>query len=129
MNALTRFFSLGLQDADRRVAAALTPRPLGPVDRYLRGSAIVTAVDRATEMIDTWWRASVSGRIVNSWIERVSREAYPARYRAIASMLVIAVVVNTILNLMQGPRPGWFWMVVPAMTISFAALLFAGSRR
>jgi hypothetical protein len=125
MNALTRFLSLGMRDADRRVAAALAPPALEPADRALRDSAIVAAVDRATRLLQTWWTSSQAARLLASvggdvpWFER---------YREIGAIVITAVLVHVALTIVQGPRPGWFWMVVPATAAVFALLLLAASR-
>jgi hypothetical protein len=128
VSAFNRFVSLGLRDADRRVADALTPGALEPIDRYLRSSIIVTAIDRATDRLSAWWMASsVFNRL--SMLRATRSDDAALGHRAIALMLLIAVGVNAALTLLNGPRPGWFWMIIPAMALTFAALLFAGSRR
>lgn len=128
MNAFKRFYSLGAEDADRRVAAALTSAPLDPADRYLKASAFARAIDLSTRRLRDWWSASEAGRMLSAAHETFLRETEAVRYQAIAWVLLSAVVVHLILTFVQGPRPGWFWMVVPAMATLFAVLLFAGSR-
>jgi hypothetical protein len=127
MNGLIRFISLGAEDADRRIAAALTPRPLEPVDQYLRTSAIVAAIDRATARLAAWWSASEAYRLWSAVDQNVGKEPV-ARYRAVAFALLIAVSLNVALTLAQGPRPGWYWLVIPVMAAASAVLLLAGSR-
>lgn len=128
MNALARFYSIGAEDADRRVAAALQPAPLDPADRYVKNSALVTAVDRATRWLRDAWRSSTAGRVLAAFRERMMREPWQRRYQAAAVFLLTATVVHVMLVWLQGPRPGWFWMIVPAMAALFAGVLLAGSR-
>lgn len=128
MNAFKKFYSLGAADADRRVAAALTSAPLDPADRYLQASAFVTAIDLATRRLRDWWLSSAACRMLFAGREAFLRETPAVQSRAIASVLLTAVVVHVTLTMAQGPRPGWFWMVVPALTALFAALLLAGTR-
>lgn len=127
MNGLIRFLSLGAEDADRRVAAALTPQPLEPIDRYLRTSAIVAAIDRATGRLAAWWSASEAYRLWSVVDQNVGNEPV-ARHRAVAFAVLIAVSVNVAMTLAQGPRPGWYWAVIPVMAAAFAVLLLAASR-
>jgi hypothetical protein len=127
MNALARFISLGMQDADRRVAAALERPPLDPADRYLKTSAVVMAVDRMTRRLSDWWLPSKAGQALSA-MQRFAGEPSAARYQRIAFVLLTAAVVHVAVTLINGPRPGWFWMVIPAMATMFAALLLAGSR-
>jgi hypothetical protein len=128
MNAFKKFYSLGAEDADRRVAAALTSAPLEPGDRYLKASEFVTAIDLATIRLRDWWSASQACRMLLAAREAFRRETPAVRSQAIASVLLGAVVVHVTLTLAQGPRPGWFWLVVPALTALFAVLLLAGTR-
>lgn len=128
MNGFTRFFSLGMQDADRRVAAALEPRPYDAADRYLRESRVVRAIDRATRLLSEWWSGSEVGRTSRSAMAAFLREPRLARYQTAAIVLITAVTVHVVLTLVNGPRPGWFWTLIPAMVAVFAALLLAGSR-
>ena len=128
MNGLIRFFSLGMQDADRRVAAALEPQPYDAADRYLRESRLVRAIDRTTRLLSESWSASEAGRISRSAIDAFTREPRLVRYQTAGTVLITAVTVHVVLTLVNGPRPGWFWTLIPAMVAVFAALLLAGSR-
>lgn len=124
MNAIVRFLSLGAQDADRRVARALRPSSLEAGDRYLKTSALVSTLDRATQRLRDWWMASEAHQLLSS----VQAEVSPASHGSIAVTLLIAVSAHVALTLLQGPRPGWFWMVIPGMAALFAVLVLAGSR-
>jgi hypothetical protein len=117
-----------MYDADRRVSAALRPLPLDETDRYLGSSALIVAVDRLTKTLQQWWLASETRRILLTIREAWSRQDGPARHRALAALLVTAAATHVLLTLLQGRHEGWFWMVVPAMTILFALLLLAGIR-
>jgi hypothetical protein len=126
VNALKRFWSVGARDADARLAAALAPQPFEPADRYLRRSAIVTALDRATVALERWWLESMTGQSSMAFADTL-RQA-PQRRRGIAIVLLVAVVVHVTLTMIQGPRPGWFWLIVPALTALSGLLLIAGTR-
>jgi len=117
-----------MADADRRVEAALAPLPLDETDRYLARSALIAAVDRLTRTLQRWWLASEARRILSTIRDEWSRQAAPARYRAIAMLLVTAAATHVLLTLLQGRHEGWFWMVVPATTTLFALLLLAGTQ-
>ena len=128
MSSIARFISLGLQDADRRLAKALAARPLEPADRYLATSVLVIAIDRVTRRLQDGWLASGASRAFLQGREHLSRMPRFSRYQSVASILLIAVGAHATLTLLNGPRPGWFWTVIPAMAAAFAALLLAGSR-
>lgn len=126
MNALVRFFSLGMQDADRRLAAALTPRSSRQVDQYLRAAALVSAMDRLTLRLQEWWMASDVRRRAELAVEAFG-DRWPRRYQSIAVAILAAVSVHVLLTVANGPRPGWFWLVLPAMAMTFGVLLLMGS--
>ena len=128
MNAFRRFIVLGMDDADRRVAAALRAQPLDETDRYLRSSVLMSTIDRLTRILQRWWRASEAARILWAVREASSLRKTPARDRAVAWLLIIAAATHVILMLAEGRPQGWFWIVLPAMTSLFAALLLAGTR-
>jgi hypothetical protein len=127
MNALTRFYRLGAEDADRRVAAALAPAPTTAVDRYLEHSRLIKTIDRATRVLQDWWFASASCRLLSRVRDGVVAAPFGERYRALAFVLLIAVITHIALMVIQGTRAGWFWMIIPALAAAFAALLLAGS--
>lgn len=128
MNGVMRFFTLGAADADKRVARALAPRPLDGANRYLHSSMIGRHLDRATMLLESWWQASVVGRTAMDIAGDWRRQPWPSRYAALGSVLLIAVATHLIVTLAQGPRPGWFWLLIPAMVLVFGALLLAASR-
>jgi hypothetical protein len=128
MNGLSRFYKLGVEDADRRVAAALAPVRTEAADRHLMSSRVVMAIDRATRRFQDWWLASESGRRLSNLRDGFTTAPFVERCRIVAFVLLIAVVAHVALMLMQGPRAGWFWMIIPAMVAAFAALLLAGSQ-
>lgn len=128
MNPLRRFFALGMQDADRRVAAMLRHDPLEAADQYLKESAIVRSVDRVTLLWRAWWNDSETRRVVASVIDAFARSSRSERYREAGAVIVTAVVVHVMLTILHGPRPGWFWMVIPGMAAIFALLLLAAAR-
>ncbi len=127
MNGVTRFFSLGAQDADRQVAAALAPEPFDHADRYLQTSAVVIALDRVMQRLQDAWFASAAWHWL-SGARDFSRGPSHDRYPAVAWTLLTATFAHVGLILLQGPRPGWFWMAIPAMVALFAGLLLVASR-
>lgn len=128
MNGLARFFRLGAADADRRVAAALAPLPAEAADRHLKSSRVVGAIDRAMLRLSGWWEASEAARVLSSARDGMTGAAFAGRDHAIAHVMVIAVISHVALMLIQGPRPGWFWLIIPALVSAFAGLLLAGSQ-
>lgn len=128
MNALTRFFVIGMQDADRRVAAALTPPSNDPADRYIRQSAIVRTIDAVTVRLHDAWTASTAGRSARDLVTAFASRDRTARYRTIALIVLVSVLTHVVLTLAQGPRPGWFWLVLPALASAFAVIVLMASR-
>jgi hypothetical protein len=125
MNAVARFVSLGMQDADRRVAALLARPSWDAADRYLKNSAVVMAIDRAIARVAVWWSCSETRQLTASVGEMLTRRPRAERHRAIGTLVLTAVIVHVALAVLQGPRPGWFWMVLPGMAAVFALLLMA----
>jgi hypothetical protein len=126
MNALKRFYVFGADAADRRVAKVLQPPAPGATDRYLKESAFVTAVDRITLHLQEWWLGSEASRLVASLRPRASQEVAVC-HRAVALMILIAVIVHVGLTLALGAHTGWFWLIIPAMAVLFATGVLAGS--
>ena len=129
MNAFVRFFSIGGREIDQRVARVLAAPPLERADRYLGESAIVRAIDRATLRLTDWWNASTTARMLNEYASGLAARRWTERYRMIAVTLFTAVATHIVLTLVQGPRPGWFWMVIPAMAIVLATFALLASSR
>lgn len=127
VGALKRFISLGARDADARVEAFLAPRSFEASDNYLRGSKVVRTIDEATRRLHAWSRASMTGRSLRSLAEQWRHTGWAAQSRLIAVVLLSAATVNVLLTALNGPRPGWFWLIVPALAAVLAALLLAGS--
>ena len=128
MNALKRFYVLGAEAADRRVAAALAPPPLDAADLYLKKSMFATALDRITIRLHQWWRASEAKQLASVIADRLGREPLAMRHQTLASMILIGVAVHVSLTLLQGVYTGWFWMIIPGMAALFGAVLLATAR-
>lgn len=128
MNALKRFYLFGADAADRRVAAALAPPSLDAADRYLKSSTVVTAIDRTTIRLQQWWLSSEAKRLWSMMRDRIDSEPPAIRCQLLALLILIGVTVHVSLILLQGSHTGWFWMIIPAMAVLFAAALLAGSR-
>lgn len=128
MNALKRFWLAGARDADARLAAVIAPQSFEPADRYLRQSVIVAALDRATVALERWWLASKTGQSTAVFADTLKHTPQRERWQAVATVLLVAVAVHVTLMMIQGSRPGWFWLIVPAMAALFGLLLIAGAR-
>jgi hypothetical protein len=127
MTAFTRFFTIGLDEADRRLARALAPPALDDADRYLAESAIVKTIDHCASRLTGWWTASHTSRTLRALDEAVKKQSWAARYQSIAVVVITAVATHLMLTIAQGPRPGWFWMVVPSLAAVFATVVLAAS--
>ena len=128
MSALQRFVKLGMKDADARVAAALAPPPLEPADRYLEQSALIKRIDRVTLRLHQWWHASEAEQWRSRSADAFAKLTWSERYQSIGTVVLSAVVVNVMMMLLQGPRPGFFWTIVPALAAAFAVTLLAASK-
>jgi hypothetical protein len=127
-NGLVRFVRAGLANADERAAAALAPRSFAATDRYLWTSVAVQRFDRVTRRLQGWWLASHTGAAIQSAAGAWRREPWSLQYRSIAIALLAATAAHVGLTLIQGPRPGWFWMMIPATVLAFGVLLLVASR-
>lgn len=125
---LSRLWTSGAADADDRVARMLAPHPFDEADRYLQSSALVRFLDRITRQLETWWQGSATRQRASTIAEVWSREEWAERYRVIGGVLVTAAVAHITLTMLQGPRPGWFWLLIPGMVVAFALLLLVASR-
>jgi hypothetical protein len=128
MNALTRLFTFGAADADRRVAAFLQPRDHSGAERYLLSSVSLGAFDRATQRLAAWWLDAEAGRAAIVLAGAWSRESQSSRNRRLGIVFLVAVAVHVTLMLWQGPPPGWFWLLIPALAASVAVLLLLAAR-
>ena len=128
MKALRRFLSDGARDADARLAAALTAPPLDPADSYLHTSAIVRAVDRMTVSLQRSWQSSATGQTLAHAANAFAGEPRRDRWSAVGLIVLTAVAVHVFLMIVNAPRPGWFWIVIPALAALFGALVLAAAR-
>lgn len=128
MNSLIRFFARGAADADARVARALAPRPLAEANRYLHDSRAAQFLDSATLLLESWWHASAIARAANEQAGEWHRQHPASRYAALGAAMLIAVATHLVLMVLQGPHPGWYWLLLPAIAAVFGALLLAASR-
>lgn len=128
MSALARFIKFGALDADRRVAAILAPRPVAVADRYVMSSVVVRTFDRFTRMLWSLLIGSETARAASAAHDAWGRAGWSERYRTIGLVLIVAVSAHLAATAMQGPRPGWFWLIVPVLTSAFALLLLMASR-
>jgi hypothetical protein len=129
MNALRRFFTLGAADADARVARALAPRVnIDRADQYLHSSFVGRHLDRGTQLLESWWRTSAFGHTAASIVSGWRGESRATRYSALGMLLLIAAATHILLTVLQGPRPGWFWLLIPALAAGFGGLLLMAAR-
>ena len=127
-NGVVRLFKSGLRNADERVGKLLAPRPSIAADRYLASSVTIRAVDRLLQRWPALWSNSVARITLVAPLGWSRESAWRVRYASIGWTLIIAAVTHVILSLSHGPRPGWFWAVLPAMAAGFGVLLVTASR-
>jgi hypothetical protein len=70
----------------------------------------------------------VGADLISVWTRAFLDAAHEARHRTIGLTLIVAASVHLGLTILHGAQPGWFWMILPAMIMSFGVLLVAGSR-
>lgn len=128
MNRLVTFFQRGAEDADRRMAAILAAPSVGVADRYVMSSVVARSFDRCTRVLQSVTASSETAGAASAAHQAWTRAGWPERYRAIGVVLIVAVAVHVIVTVMHGQRPGWFWLIVPALTSAFAVLLLLASR-
>lgn len=128
MNLLVDFYQRGAEDADRRVAKALSPpRRIAAADRYVMSSVLVGSLDRLTHALHALVSNSRTARAAaaarNAWQHAGWRE----RYRTISLVLIVSVAVHLVGIAAHG-RPDWFRLIVPLLAGAFAVLLLVASR-
>ena len=128
MNSLKRFYLLGAEAADRRVAAALAPPSLAAADRYLKASVLVTAIDHITIRLRQWWLATEAMRLCSAIGEDLAGEPVAVRRQALAVLILTAVAFHLGLTWFHGAPLDAFRMIIPTMAALFAAALLAGNR-
>jgi hypothetical protein len=128
INALFNFYRRGAEDADRRIAAILAAPPTAATDRYLMSSAVVRRFDRLTELLRSVMSNSQAARAAIAAHGAWARTDWVERHRALALMLIIAVLTHVAVTLLRGPRAGWFSWIIPALVAAFAVLVMIGSR-
>ncbi len=128
MKALQRLWTSGAADADARVRRLLAPRSFHAAEAYLRSSAIVTAVDTATRQLQRWAIHSAAGQTLQSLADHARTLDWPARYETLSLVLAAAAGSHVLLMWLNGPRPGWFWLILPALAVTLALVLLTGSR-
>jgi hypothetical protein len=126
-SAIARWLTSGMRDADARLARALAPRPSTTTDRYLASSVTIRTIDRLLQRWSEWWPGSLSYRTVIARSAVTGGATWRQRYEFLGWTLLIATVTHVALTMAQGPRPGWYWLVIPLMAIGFGALLLAAA--
>lgn len=128
MNALTRFFAIGFAEADARWQAVMGPRSFEGVDGYLSASRIVRMFDAATQRLRDWSRASQTGTLLRTWYGQWQEQGWASTYRSIAIGILAAVTIHVVLTVATGPRPGWYWTIIPGLAAVLAVVVLSGSR-
>jgi len=126
-SAIARLFRSGMRDADTRLAKALAPRPSTAVNRYLASSLAIGTIDRLLERWSAVWPGSITHRTLIAPLGWTRNARWTRRYESLGWTLLIAGVTHVALTMAQGPRPGWYWIVIPSMAIGFGALLLTAS--
>jgi len=128
MRALRRFLALGLADADARVRESLAARSSAATDEYLARSAVVRTFDTAARRLHAWWLASSTAGTQRALVDEWCRLDRARRYESIAALLLSAVAIHVSLTALNGPRPGWFWLVLPGLAATVAIVILSGLR-
>ena len=125
--AISLFFRSGLRNADERLARTLAPRASRDVDRYLASSLTIRTIDRLLRRWPEVWSRSVAYTALLAPLGATGQAGWKHRYDSIGRMLMVGSITHVALTLAQGPRPGWYWTMIPSMAIGFALLLLAAS--
>jgi len=126
-SAIARLFRSGMRDADARVARALAPRPPMEVDQYLASSVTIRTIDQLLQRWPAVWPGSIAYRTLIAPLGLARNATWIQRYQSLGWMLLIAALTHMALTMAQGPRPGWYWIVIPAMAMAFGGLLLTAS--
>jgi hypothetical protein len=126
-SAIARLFRSGMRDADTRIAKALAPRPSTAVDRYLASSLAIGTIDRLLQRWSAVWPRSITYRRLIAPLGLGRNGKWMERYEFLGWTLLIAAITHVALTMARGPRPGWYWIVIPSMAIGFGVLLLAGA--
>ena len=128
-HAFARLIRHGARNADRRVAAWLAPVSGEATDKYLASSALVRGIDRASRTLSMWWMNSNAARLLSSTNDAWLTMGSVDRTRFVGVVILVAVAVHLAATIAQGPRAGWFWLILPAMAAAIGGLFVAGVRR
>lgn len=126
-SAIVRLFRLGMRDADTRLAKALAPRSSTAVNRYLASSLSIGTIDRLLQRWSAVWPRSITYRALIAPLGLARNAKWMERYEFLGWTLLIAAMTHVALTMAQGPRPGWYWIVIPSMAIGFGVLLLAAA--
>ena len=128
MRALKRFLVLGLADADTRIGELLAARPYAATDEYLARSAVVRTFDAVAGRLRAWWLASMTAGAQRALVDEWCRLDWARRYESLAALLLSAVIAHVLLTTVNGPRPGWFWLILPGLAATVAIVILSGLR-
>jgi hypothetical protein len=128
MRALRRFVVMGLADADARIGELLAARPHAATDEYLARSAVVRTFDAVAGRLRAWWLTSITAGAQRAFVGEWCRLDWARRYESIAVLLLSAVIAHVLLTTVNGPRPGWFWLILPGLAATVAIVILSGLR-
>ena len=125
--ALARLFRSGMRDADARLERALAPRPSIAADRYLASSLTIRSIDGLLQRWSAVLAGSFARRTLLAPLGLAHDATWRQRYEALGWLLVVAALTHVALTVAEGPRPGWYWLVIPSMAIGFGVLLLTAA--
>jgi hypothetical protein len=128
MRALRRFLAVGFADADARVRELLAARSYAATDVYLGRSAVVRTFDTVARRLHGWWLASMTAGAQRALVDEWCRLDRARRYESIAVLLLSAAVIHVSLATINGPRPGWFRLILPGLAATLAIVILSGLR-
>lgn len=130
MSAVSRFFGLGVRDAERRIAALTAvrqddePRVLAQLESSVTFGVVNRGVNHLVRAYETSTIVTSAARLFER--SYTSRSWRRRRFDA-GVVLVVAAATYVSLYLVQQSPTGWLWLAVPAMTAIIGGLLIAAS--
>jgi len=97
------------------------------VDQYLASSVTIRTIDQLLQRWPAVWPGSIAYRTLIAPLGLARNATWIQRYQSLGWMLLIAALTHMALTMAQGPRPGWYWIVIPAMAMAFGGLLLTAS--
>lgn len=131
MTRLSRFFRLGMHDAEKRLAA-LTARAavrddvaVSIIQTSAAFAVCVSLQRRGARVV----RGSHCVGCIQRWRAKWRAELPAARARALGWLLIVAATVHTGVNQTLGDVNGWLWLTVPGIAAVTGIVLLLGARQ